>query len=268
MITSDKNPKIQLVRGLIDRSKDRKKHNVFVCEGVRLVEEALLAQWETVFLLISDNLSERGLKLAAIFQEKSIPVEQIPYTMMQKLADTETPQGILAVVKQPVFSPLKQLDFALICDTIRNPGNLGTILRTADAANVQTVFLTPGTTDPFAPKVVRAGMGAHFHIPIIKMDWSELNAYFQKLSEPLKIYSASADAETTLWGTNLTQPAAILIGSEAFGPSQPGLEASYQKISIPMPGKSESLNAAVAAGILLFEVVRQRKKEVDFFRQP
>ncbi len=260
MITSDKNPKLQLVRGLIERSKERKKQQAFVIEGVRLVEEALLTNWEVEFILISENLSERGVNLAQEFRDKSILVEEIPYPIMQKLADTETPQGIIAVVKQPQFILPKSLDFALICDGIRDPGNLGTLLRTADAANVQAIFLTPGTTDPYAPKVVRSGMGAHFHQPIFKLDWDELTKYFLSLPEPIKIFSASADAEHSLWETDLVQPSAILVGNEAFGPTQSALEAAFQGISIPMPGKSESLNAAIAAGILLFEVVRQRKK--------
>lgn len=259
MITSDKNPKIQRVRALFERSKERKKQAAFVIEGVRLMEETLLSGWKTDLILISDNLSTRGMSLVDQFREQDAAVEEIPLAMMQKLADTETPQGILAVVNQPSPQVPQRMDFVLICDGIRDPGNLGTLLRTADAANVQAVFLTAGTTDPFAPKVVRSGMGAHFHIPIFKMEGEEIKTILTNQRIPLKVYAASADANQSLWETDLKQPSAILVGNEAFGPTQAGKSLADQGISIPMPGKSESLNAAIAASILLFEVVRQRK---------
>jgi TrmH family RNA methyltransferase len=224
------------------------------------MEEALLSGWKTDLILISDNLSSRGISLVDHFLKQEVSVEEIPLAMMQKLADTETPQGILGIVKQPSLQIPEFMDFVLICDGIRDPGNLGTLLRTADAANVQVVFLTAGTTDPFAPKVVRSGMGAHFHLPIFKMEGEEIKTILANQPFPLKVYAASADANQTLWETDLQQPSAILVGNEAFGPTQAGKTLADQGISIPMPGKSESLNAAIAASILLFEVVRQRKE--------
>lgn len=259
MITSEKNPKIQLVRALIERSKERKKHQAFVVEGVRLIEETLNAGWPTELVLIAENLSPRGLALAETFSQSGSIVEEVPLSIMQKLAGTESPQGILAIVKQPQAKTPEKLDFALICDEIRDPGNLGTILRTADAVNVQAVFCSPGTTDPFAPKVVRSGMGAHFHIPILKYSWEEIKKSLQ--NDKLNTCMATADAAFTLWETNLSKPTAILVGNEAFGPSVQGKALANQGISIPMPGRSESLNAAMAAGILLYEVVRQRNQK-------
>ena len=120
------------------------------------------------------------------------------------------------------------------------------------------VLITPGTTDPFAPKVVRSAMGAHFHIPIQKLSTKDIQAVCKNRQKPLTIYMATADASLTCYQANLKQPTAILVGSEAFGPSEQSDLISDFGISIPMPGKSESLNAAVAASILLFETVRQR----------
>ena len=260
MISSEKNPKLQLVRALSERAKDRKKQQAFVAEGVRLTEEVLHSGWDVEFVLISENLSERGQLIAAQFAEQNMLVEEIPSSFMQKLADTETPQGILAVVKQPSVNPPQSLDFALICDAIRDPGNLCTILRTADAANVQAVFLAPGTTDPWAPKVLRAGMGAHFHIPLYKLSWEEIENTLKRQPQAITTYYAAADAENTLWEADQTQATALLVGNEAFGPSKEGIAFANQGISIPMPGKSESLNAGMAAGILLYEVVRQRNR--------
>lgn len=260
MITSDKNPKIQRVRALIERGKERKKQAAFVVEGVRLMEEAFQSGWATDLILISENLSPRGKALIQQYENTNTSLEEIPFALMQKLADTETPQGIMAIVNQPAASFPETLDFVLICDGIRDPGNLGTLLRTADAANVQAVFLTTGTTDPYAPKVVRSGMGAHFHLPIFKTESEEIKTILSQQRSPLTIYAASADARQTLWETDLSRPSAILVGNEAFGPTQTGKTLADQGISIPMPGKSESLNAAIAASILIFEVVRQRRE--------
>ena len=225
------------------------------------MEEVFQAEWKTDLILFSENLSERGKTLLQKFEQRAASIEEIPFPIMQKLADTETPQGILAIVNVPTPKVPDTMDFVLICDGVRDPGNLGTLLRTADAANVQAVFLTAGTTDPYAPKVVRSGMGAHFHLPIFKMEEEEIKTILNQQRSPVKVYAASADAQQTLWETDLNQPSAILVGSEAFGPTQAGKMLADQGISIPMPGRSESLNAAIAASILLFEVIRQRQKK-------
>lgn len=258
MITSDKNPKIQQVRALIDHAKERKTSSSFVIEGVRLVGEAFLAQWELQLILISDNLSPHGREIVAAARKQAINVEEIPPQMMAKLGDTTTPQGILAIASFPVPKLPERLNFTLICDAIRDPGNLGTILRTAQAAGVQALVLSPGTTDPFAPKVVRAGMGAHFHLPIFQFNWPEIQAVCQH--SHLNVYLASAGSSTYYWQVNLIEPTAIIIGGEAEGASQEAKKLASQTISIPMPGQSESLNAAISAGILLFETVRQRSQ--------
>lgn len=261
MITSEKNPKIQWIKALISLSKERKKSSAFVVEGVRLLEDAMQSNYFPEIVLYSENLSERGLNLIDIFREKQVPVEEIPIPLMNKIADTESPQGILAVISiRPDVSLPSVLDFVLICDAIRDPGNLGTILRTAAAAGVQIVFISPDTTDPFAPKVVRSAMGAHFHIPIIKLSWTEIQTACYQRSRPLTIYLASADASQIYWETDFTEPSAILIGNEADGAGAQALALADHHLAIPMPGKTESLNAAMAAGILLYEVVRQRSK--------
>ena len=258
MITSDKNPKIQQIRALVQQTKERKKSGLFVAEGVRLLEEAVQANWKCELVLYSETLSKRGKEVLKAFQARQTPVEEIPPQLMSKLADTETPQGILAVLHQMALPVPQPLTFALICDSIQDPGNLGTILRTAAAANVQCVFIAPGSTDPFASKVVRAGMGAHFTLPIIRTDWENIQKHCKAGNSPLTIYMASANAQQTCWQVDLTAPTAILVGNEAAGPGSQAQQLADLSLSIPMPGKSESLNAAIAAGILLFETVRQR----------
>ena len=156
----------------------------------------------------------------------------------------------------------------LIVDNLRDPGNLGTILRTAAAGGVQAVMLTPGTTDPFAPKVVRAGMGAHFRLPILFKNWMDIRKMaFNPDSQPIPLYLAEAGAGPAPWELDLRSPVGFVLGGEAEGAGQESRAVVTGPVSIPMPGKFESLNAAVAAGILVFEVVRQREEKSDEVRE-
>lgn len=259
MITSAQNPKIQQVRALLSHPRQRRESETFVVEGVRMVEEALASGSTPLRAFYSTNLSTRGLQALEGFYQQGAEVEEISEHLMQSLSDTETPQGILAVFVARHLPIPKYLDFVLILDELRDPGNLGTILRTAAAAGTQLVILTPKTCDPFAPKVLRAGMGAHFHLPILTMTWDEIVALCrQNTQPPLNIFLAEAKDGTPCWSSDLKKPLALIIGSEAEGVSAQARQLAQHKIHVPMPGKSESLNAAIAAAILIFEVVRQR----------
>ena len=253
MITSSQNSKIKLVRALLGRAKERREANAFVVEGVRLVEEAVNSDWKFQFALYDDSPSERGLKLVKKLEDKKIEVEKVESRLMQSLSETETPQGILAVLALTNLPIPNSPNFLLIPDQIRDPGNLGTLLRTAAAAGVQAVLVPPETTDAFAPKVVRSGMGAHFRLPIHSKTWEEIEAQ----TKGLQVYLADMDG-TSCWETDLRQPLALIIGGEAEGASEAAQKLVTQKISIPMQGSVESLNAGVAGSVLMFEVVRQR----------
>lgn len=253
MITSNQNSKLQLVRALLGRPKERREANAFVIEGIRLIEEAVTAGWKFQFALHSDGLNERGQDLLKILISHRIDVEEVAGDLLQKVSDTETPQGILAVLDySPISIPLS-LNFILIPDQIRDPGNLGTLIRTAAATGVQAILLSPETTDAFAPKVVRAGMGAHFRLPIHALTWDEIC----EQTKDLQVYLADMDG-TSCWETDLTKPLALIVGSEAEGVSAEGRKLATQKICIPMAGNVESLNAGVAGSVLMFEAVRQR----------
>jgi RNA methyltransferase, TrmH family len=254
MITSTHNSKIQFVRSLLGHSKERRETGAFVAEGVRLLEEALRAQWPFQFVLAGETLSERGRNLAAELQKRGVSVEIVADNLMQSVGETENSQGILAVLDQSILPMPKALSFALIPDQIRDPGNLGTLLRTAAAAGVEAVFLPPETADAWAPKVIRAGMGAHFHMPIQALPWDEIRA----CTEGLTIHLADMEGAVSCWQTDFRSPLALIVGGEAAGASQPARELATGQVSIPMPGKTESLNAAVAGAILMFEVLRQR----------
>jgi len=254
MITSSQNPKLKLARALMGRAKERREANAFVVEGVRLVEEAVKAGWKFQFALYSDGLSDRGQDLVKILIANRIDVEEVAGDLLQKVSDTDTPQGILAVLEYTEIPTPDSLNFSLIADRIHDPGNLGTLLRTAAATGVQAVFLPPDTTDAFAPKVLRAGMGAHFRLPIYSLTWEEIKAH----TGGLEIYLADMDG-TSCWETDLRKPMALIIGSEAGGAGEEARRLATQRICIPMMGDTESLNAAVAGSVLMFEVVRQRK---------
>jgi TrmH family RNA methyltransferase len=181
-------------------------------------------------------------------------VEPVSDALLNSISETTTSQGILAVLDHTILSFPQSLDFVLIPDSIRDPGNLGTLLRTAAAAGVQAVFLPPETTDAFAPKVVRAGMGAHFRLPIYNLSWEEIRT----ATKLLRVYLADMEG-SPCWETDFRLPLALIVGGEAEGATKEARKLADAAVSIPMPGKAESLNAAVAGAVLLFEAVRQRK---------
>lgn len=254
MITSPQNPKLKLARNLMGRPKERHEARAFVVEGVRLVEEALSAVWPLQFVLFASGLNERGRSLIKQLEAKNVEVEQVSDALLASISETENPQGILAVLDH-VLLPLPQsLDFVLIADRIRDPGNLGTLLRTAAAAGVQAVLLPPETTDAFAPKVVRAGMGAHFRLPINNLAWEEIRAAVTSLN----VFLADAQG-SPCWEMDFRPPMALIVGGEAEGATAEARQLAGMTVSIPMQGNVESLNAGVAGAILLFEVARQRQ---------
>jgi RNA methyltransferase, TrmH family len=253
MIISSQNSKVKLVRALAGRPKERREAGAFLAEGVRLVEEALAAGWPFRFVLHTDDLSERGRGLVRKLEERKVEVEQVDVSLMGSLSETETSQGILAVLNDSVLPFPDAPDFLLILDSIRDPGNLGTLLRTAEAAGVKAVLLSPESVDPFSPKVIRAGMGAHFRLPIRSMSWDEIHGQ----TKGLQVHLAEMGGPSC-WEADFKSPVALIIGGEAEGASEPARKLATQTISIPMTGRTESLNAAVAGSILMFEVRRQR----------
>jgi TrmH family RNA methyltransferase len=255
MISSPHNPKLKLIRALQGRAKERREAGAFVVEGIRLVEEAVNGNWRFRFVLYDETLNERGRLSVERLTSNGVDVEEVSTSLMKSISETETPQGILAVLEFTQLPIPNRPNFVLIPDQIRDPGNLGTLLRTAAAAGVQAVLLPPETTDAFAPKVVRSGMGAHFHLPIHSMTWGEIQRFCESASQ--RIYLADMEGQSC-WETDLRQPVALIIGSEADGASEFARNLMHQKISIPMNGNVESLNAGVAGSILIFEVVRQR----------
>ncbi|MCE7860192.1 MAG: RNA methyltransferase [Chloroflexi bacterium CFX2] len=256
MITSNQNPKIKLVRALLGRPKERREAGAFVVEGVRLVEEAAKGDWRFEIVLYDETLSERGRLQVESLRLKGVDVEEVSPSVMKSISETEAPQGILAVVEYLQLPIPQSPNFILIPDQVRDPGNLGTLLRSAAASGVDAVLIPPETTDAFAPKVLRSGMGAHFRLPIHEMSWDEI----EKTVAGMKVYIADMDGQP-FWETDLTKPIALIVGSEAEGVSDNARKVANGKISIPMKGETESLNAGVAGSVLMFEVIRQRNQK-------
>lgn len=257
-ITSIHNPKIQHLRALMQKRSLREQEHLFVVEGVRLAEEALLHGPQPVEVYYASSISDRAKDLMSRFVENGAQVTEVADDLMQRLSETESSQGVVLVM--PITArPLSiDLNFVLILDQIKDPGNAGTMLRTAAASGVQLVIATPGTADLYSPKVVRAGMGAHFRLALLDQSWDQISVLCREREKSVKLLTASADAGQAFWQVDLRQPIALIIGSEAEGVSADARRHADGAIRIPMPGNFESLNAAVAAGILLFEVVHQR----------
>ncbi|HLE51712.1 MAG TPA: RNA methyltransferase [Anaerolineales bacterium] len=256
MITSVHNSKIQWVRALQSRSKARQDEQVFVVEGVRLCEEALRAGWKARILFHTEDLNARGQAVVDSYHSQAVPIEIVSPHVLHAISDTETPQGILAVIERRALPLPEVLDFVFIPDGVRDPGNLGTMLRTAGAAGVQAVFLPPGTVDPFSPKVVRAGMGIQFSLPVLTLPWKEIRSQLSKAA--FHVYLAAAGEGQPYLLADFRGPLALIVGGEAQGAGEQGRQIADRCIFIPMPGGGESLNVAAAAAILLYEVVRQR----------
>ena len=254
MITSSKNPKLKLVRALAGRPKERREAGAFLAEGARLVEEALAAGWPIRFALYAQGLSERSAQVVEALVRAGVETESVEAGLFNSVSETESSQGVLAVLELSALSAPKKPTFTLILDKIRDPGNLGTLLRSAQAAGVDLVLIPPETSDPFAPKVVRSGMGAHFRLPILRADWDEICARLGKTP----VYLAETENAIPCWQADFKSALALVVGGEAEGASPEARELASQNVVIPMPGGMESLNAAVAGSVLMFEVVRQR----------
>jgi len=256
VITSAKNPKIKEIRALQGRARARREAGLFVVEGVRLAEEALAGGWQPELALFTADLNQRGQALVSQMQSAGIPLEEVSPEVMKSASDTQNAQGILLVLPVKSQTLPADLDFALILDQVRDPGNLGTLLRSAAAAGVQVVFLPPEGVDPLSPKVLRSAMGAHFRLPILSLEYPEIESHCRE--HGLAVLVAAAQQGQSHTDADLTRPVALVIGGETDGPSQEVQKFAAGYIHIPMPGESESLNAAMAGTILLFEIVRQR----------
>lgn len=266
IVTSTDNPSVKLVRALGKR-RDRQRERAFVVEGVRLLDEALLAGGVPRIVLFArevlgaNDVADRILIRLGDLQERvghSIRVLEVTPDVLRSVAETETPQGVVAVfpfVEQR--PPLPGSPLLVIADGVRDPGNLGTLLRTALGAGATGFFTTARTVDAYNPKVVRAAMGAHFRLPLrTNLGWEALEA---ELGPEVTVIGAAVDGEVDYATAGWAAPVAVVIGNEDRGLSVEARARCAELVTIPLRGGLESLNVAIAAAALLFEAARQRR---------
>ena len=256
MITSPANPKLRYVRHLAHRSF-RAREQRLVLEGVRLLHDALDSGVAPAFVLVDADARLDG-PVAALCQRLDtlrVPLLDLARPLFNELAETASPQGILAVVPSAPRPWPERPNLVLVLDRVREPGNVGTILRSALAAGADGVLLAPGTADATQAKAVRAGMGAHFRLPYRADGWAEID----RRTAELPLWLADAGGDVCYDAVDWRGPAAVVIGGEASGPSPAARVRAQGTVRIPMAGPAESLNAAMAATVLLFEAARQRR---------
>jgi TrmH family RNA methyltransferase len=255
-ITSLSNEKVKLVRALA-RRRVRWHEKCFVLEGTRLLSEAVHSEIDVRYVLYTELAAENPdiAPLLTVLRQRQIPCHPVTDEVMSACTVMVTSQGVLAVVSFPDVPAPPDPTWLLIVDSMRTPGNLGAILRTAAAADVSQVFLSPGTVDFYNPKVVQGGAGAHFRLPVLALSWAEIK---DRLAG-FEIWLADSQGDHVYTNVNWQGSVALIIGGEAKGASQTALALARGRVTIPMARAVESLNAAVAAGIIMFEIVRQRQ---------
>jgi TrmH family RNA methyltransferase len=229
-----------------------------VVEGVRLIEEMIEAgQKPALFFCTEDSSGNpRARALVELLVSSGSEVVTVSEEVLRFLSDTETPQGVLAVAAFPEVEVAVR-GLSLIVDGVRDPGNLGTILRTAQAAGVGRVVTLRGTVDVFSPKVVRGAMGAHFRLPI---SWDRSWEEVERMVGQSQVLLADPTGGVPYFQVDWTLPTALIVGSEAHGAGRKGRQLATTKVTVPMEGNVESLNVGVAASVMLFEAARQRRE--------
>lgn len=256
-ITSPDNPRIKLARKL-QRRRAREQTGLCLLEGMRLVKDALSAgaRFDSVF--VDRRLVEQAeqIPLLTTLQQAGVPLFVVDAALLESISETVTPQGIVALAHLPAPAIPANPWLVLVLDGVGDPGNAGTLLRSAVAAGVELVIFGPEAVDAFSPKVLRAGMGAHFRTALLSCEtWEEVT---EQLGEERRLYVADAQASTSYDRVDWRPPVGLVVGSEAHGPSREARAASTP-VAIPMLGGMESLNAAVAGLVILFEAARQRR---------
>ncbi len=261
-LTSSQNPLIKEVRALKNKS-DREEKGRYFIEGVRFVEEALKENARIEYLMVSDTLSgDHAFEyLQKVIENTGLDCYLLPDSLFASISDTHTPQGILAVLelnRTELGSAELKDGLLIILDGIKDPGNMGSIIRTADAAGCAGVVVPDGCVDVYNPKVLRSTMGSVFHIPVYHCD-DIADAVKIIKDHGFRLCASHLEGSASIYDTDLTGSVALVIGSEAEGIGTETLKAADLLVRIPMKGRAESLNASVAAGIMIFEAMRQRK---------
>ena len=257
-ITSSQNPFVKSLIQLQEKTKARKQSGTFLIEGMREIELAIKGNYEIeTILFLPDLVSEQQITKLT---NKQINLIEISIEVYQKLAYRDTTEGVIAVakIKSTQLSDLKlpKNPLIVVMEAIEKPGNIGAMLRTCDAANVDAVIIANSKSDLYNPNTVRSSVGCLFTNQIAMASTEEAIAFL--LKNNINFYSATLQNSTSYHTQDYTQPTAIVVGTEATGLSQPWREKATQNIIIPMQGEIDSMNVSVAVAILIFEAKRQR----------
>ena len=248
IITSKDNEIIKNIKKL----KEKKyRLNSYIVEGIKMVKEAINENQEIALIAIREDFK-------IDFDTKKIKIVTISNKIFNDISDVKTPQGILAVIKKNQNNQIEtNQEYILALDSLQDPGNMGTIIRTADSANINQIIINKTTVDPYSPKVIRSTMGAIYRTNIIEVE--DLKATLKEMKlKGFQIITTDLKATQSIYDINYNNKTVVVIGNEANGVSQEILQTADKKVIIPMLGKTESLNASIAASIMIYEYVRQK----------
>ncbi|RKI46669.1 RNA methyltransferase [Clostridium paraputrificum] len=239
--------------------KGRNKSSKYLIEGFRLIEEACKANLPIEYIFISHRLEENKFEeYLGKYITNSMKLYTLKDSLLRELCSTEEPQGVVAVVRMNEVDLNKEGSFYILCDKVQDPGNLGTIIRTAHAAGVDGVILTKGTVDIYNEKTIRSTMGSMFYIPIILED-SDFTITKSLINKGFSLLATSLEGNKDFFKEDLSGKIIISVGNEGNGVSEEVYSLSDKKVKIPMPGGAESLNVAIATSIVIYEKVRQNQ---------
>ncbi|OOM80191.1 RNA methyltransferase [Clostridium sp. BL-8] len=238
--------------------KNRVKTNKYIIEGFRLVQEAFKAKVDIDYLIVAEDAEDKVGEFLGEYINDEMKIFKISNNLFKELISTENPQGILAVINMNTMELRSEGDFYLLCDKLQDPGNLGTIIRTAHAAGVSGIVLTKGTVDIYNEKTIRSTMGSIFYIPI-QYDDEDFSLVKELKSKGFNLVATSLDADKNFFDVDLKGKVLLTVGNEGNGVSEEVLSMADTKVKIPMPGQAESLNVAIAASVIMYEKVRQNE---------
>lgn len=250
-IESTQNALVKHWKKLVTTRKEREKTGEFIVEGFHLVEEALKNKEQIVQIIVRE-----GVDLPLLWATDDVMMVEVTESVAKEIAETETSQGVFAHCKQQEGIEEGQANWRklLLVDAVQDPGNIGTMIRTADAAGIDAVVLGKGCADAYNPKTLRSAQGSHFHIPVVRgelMDWVE-----ELQDRDVKVYGTALQDAIDYTEVDGSQSFALIVGNEGSGIHPQLLDKTDQNVIIPILGQAESLNVAVATGILLYQFVR------------
>ena len=259
MLTSLQNPLVKQIRKL-HSSKHRRLDGCFLLEGTHLLQEAALAQWPLETLFYTERWQSKESGLLSALQGKVPRCELVSAEVLGAIATTMNPDGVVAVAQSAPQHSVSIQSLGLVLETLQDPGNVGTMLRTAAAAGVEGVLLSEDSADLESPKVLRASAGAWFRVATAQCS-NVLDQVQHYQSQGFQVVATAPRAALEYWSVDYTQPTLIVVGNEGAGLSEALLDVSDVQVSIPTSAGVESLNAAVATAVMLYEAKRQRTRK-------